>query len=103
MVNRTHRVNVYQNGKDHGWLGRNQNWWFDPGFVHSPELSAALVDDTLPDVSKGHPARITETPLAERCKALAKDCLPPILWRALRSLKPAPPIPTPGLTGVVGE
>ena len=32
---RTSAVSVYDNGRETGWLGGNQRWWFDPNFAHA--------------------------------------------------------------------
>ena len=50
-------------------------------------------EEILPDVSLGKPAAVVQLPFLQQCKAVTKDCLPPILWRALRSLKVAAPVP----------
>lgn len=31
----TSKVSVFEDNKDTGWLGANQNWWFDLSFPHS--------------------------------------------------------------------
>lgn len=32
---RTSAVSVYDHGRETGWLGGNQRWWFDPAFPHA--------------------------------------------------------------------
>lgn len=32
------KIEIFKNGKDNGWIGTNQNWWFDPKFVDSFEI-----------------------------------------------------------------
>jgi SAM-dependent methyltransferase len=35
MTMNTSKVTVFEGNKDSGWLGANQNWWFDQSFPHS--------------------------------------------------------------------
>lgn len=32
------KIEIFKNGKDTGWIGTNQKWWFDPNFVDSFEI-----------------------------------------------------------------
>jgi len=34
----TSKVDIYKDGKDTGYLGNNQSWWFDSNFEHSFEI-----------------------------------------------------------------
>ena len=34
----TKKVRIFEKGKNQGFLGDNQNWWFNPNFEHSFEM-----------------------------------------------------------------
>ncbi|MBT5873253.1 MAG: methyltransferase domain-containing protein [Candidatus Latescibacteria bacterium] len=46
-MNRTTKVEIFKEDTDHGFLGANQNWWFDPSFEHA--FSIFDLDGFYPD------------------------------------------------------